>query len=293
MGSIYLNKMADWLRLAGLEVIEFEGWMTRGRSSGGYDSGFPVCMMWHHDASSPNTNPRSTAEYACYNADAKPICNLQVDRTGKVWVLAAGATNTNGSGGPVTLPSGKTVPLDKMNTQAVGMEICNNGVGEEYPAKQIDACFKTSIVIANNLGIPCDDACIHQVWAPTRKIDPATAYAVQGSFHPKSITSSGTWSLTDLQAELRLRSQSLPLPDDGDDEVARSFVRHGDIDTDRWNAYIVHSSGKFWIPTNEALARVQNDFGYAPIPVDDTFMEATGPVIGENPTKDPWGKWTD
>lgn len=284
--------MANWLRLAGLEVIEFEGWMTRGRSSGGFDPGFPVCMMWHHDASAPNTNPRSTAEYACYNADAKPICNLQVDRTGKVWVLAAGATNTNGSGGPVSLPSGKTVPLDKMNTQAVGIEICNNGVGEEYPAVQIDACFKTSIAIANNLGIPADDAMIHQVWAPTRKIDPAVAYGVQGSFKPHSITSSGTWSLIDLQAELRLRSQSLPLPDDEDDDMARSFVRHGDVDSDRWNAYIVFSGGKFWIPTGEALARVQNDFGYAPIPVDDVFMDATGPVIGPNPG-DQWGKWKD
>ena len=37
MGSIYLTDMADWFRAAGLTVVEYGGWKTRARGSGGYN----------------------------------------------------------------------------------------------------------------------------------------------------------------------------------------------------------------------------------------------------------------
>jgi hypothetical protein len=182
-----------------------------------------------------------------------------------------------------------------MNTQAVGMEICNNGLGEPYSSQQIEACLSASMAICNGLGIPIDDVCTHQVWAPTRKIDPAQAGSVQGNWQPQSTTSSGTWSLSDLQAELRKRGQTSipPSIDYEDDEMATAFVRHGTPDGVYWNSYVVVPTGKWWVHTNEAIAKVQENFGYAPIPVDDVYMDATGPVIGPNPeTADAWGKWT-
>jgi len=103
-----------------------------------------------------------------------------IARDGAVWVLAAGAVNTNGKGGPLTLPSGVTVPQDQMNTRAFGMEIANSGVGELYPAAQVAAAFTVSLTLAATLGLRPDDVATHALWAPTRKIDPATAAAVGG-----------------------------------------------------------------------------------------------------------------
>jgi hypothetical protein len=206
----YLTELADWLRAAGLEVIEYGGWQTRARSSGGYANGRPWCVMWHHTASQfPDEN--DAAYIAAVSPDA-PLANLMVDRTGTVWVLAAGATNTNGKGYAMTFSRG-TVPNDQMNTHAVGMEICNSGVGEPYPVAQIDACMAVSLAITAGVGLEPTDVAQHHDWAPDRKIDPATADAVMGVWQPHSINSSGSWSLVDLRAELANRAgQPTPTP---------------------------------------------------------------------------------
>src|SRR5262245_7850563 len=117
--------MADAFAQAGLNVVRYSGWTTRARSSGGYEPGRPLCVMWHHTASS--TSPDNDAYYMCYSSSDRPICNVMIDRAGTVWCLGAGATNTNGKGRSLGFSNG-TVPSDSMNTYAVGMEICNNGV---------------------------------------------------------------------------------------------------------------------------------------------------------------------
>src|SRR5262245_3775622 len=127
MGSVYLTWMADEFRRAGLSVVEYKGWTTRARSSGGFEPGRPYCVMWHHTASV--AAPDNDAYYMCYTSSDRPITNVMVDRAGTVWCLAAGASNTNGKGYAVTFSRG-TVPNDSMNTYAVGMELCNGGTGE-------------------------------------------------------------------------------------------------------------------------------------------------------------------
>lgn len=196
--STYLTWLPSVLREAGLKVVEYDGWESRARSSGGFSDGRPWCVMWHHTAS--DTSPQNDSDYCCHGSPDRPICNLLIARDGEVWVLAAGATNTNGKGGPQSFSRG-TVPLDSMNTYAVGIEIANNGYGQGYPQAQIDACFAASLAITAKVGLLPSDVCTHQVWAPTRKVDPATAAAVQGPWHPDSCTSSGTWDLTDLRDE--------------------------------------------------------------------------------------------
>jgi hypothetical protein len=212
MGSVYLTQLADWCRAEGLDVVEDSGWEHRARSSGGYESGRPWVIMWHHTAS--DTSPQNDVAYICHNSPDAPISNILLDRHGTVWVCAGGATNTNGKGKATSVSKG-TVPADSMNTYAVSIEIANNGVGEAYPQAQIDAAFVLSNMLARRLGLAPDDCCTHQAYAPDRKIDPATAGAVQGSWQPDSVTSSGTWSLPDLQDEAERRSQ--PEPDEGDD----------------------------------------------------------------------------
>lgn len=211
MGSRYLTDLASWARQAGLVVIEVAGWQTRARSSGGYDNGRPWCVMWHHTASPASWDGNKDANYIATGSPDSPIANLYISRSGTVYVCAAGATNTNGKGGPLKMSKG-TVPLDQMNTHAVGIEMGNNGVGEPWPQAQIDAAFKLSNQLCAKLGLRPTDIANHSTWAPTRKIDPATAAAVQGPWKPRSINSSGSWNQDDVRNEAARRAGSTPAP---------------------------------------------------------------------------------
>jgi len=221
MSGGLLTDLANVLRAAGCVVVEYDGWQSRARSGGSarYPSEGPWAVYWHHTAS--DTSPANDASYMCHGSGDRPVANLLMARDGAVWVLAAGPTNTNGKGGPHTLPDGRTVPLDSANSRVIGMEIANNGVGQAFPAAQIDACFRASTALCDAYRVRPDNVVIHQVWAPSRKIDPATASAVQGAWRPDSTTSSGTWSLGDVRAECLARAGGSPPPTDpnGDDEL--------------------------------------------------------------------------
>jgi len=232
VGSLYLTGMADWFRAAGLKVVEYDGWKTRSRSSGGYDTGRPWGVMWHHTAS--NTSPENDANYMCSGSPDRPIANLMIARDGTVWVLAAGATNTNGKGSGVVWSKGR-VPDDSMNTYAVGMEICNSGVGEAYSEAQIDGAFGASIAVIQNLGLTPTDLSEHNTYAPDRKIDPATAAGVQGGWKPDSSTSSGTWDVNDLISEHAARChQQGPEPAPEPEPEPENYMTNG--------------SGTIWFP---------------------------------------------
>ena len=125
------------------------------------------------------------------NADDAPIGNMLLARDGSAWLGAAGAANTAGKGGPLTLSRG-TVPVDGANSRTWAIEAANNGVGEPWPAVQIDAYFAISNELNRRFGNTPDDVFNHATWAPGRKIDPATAGAVPGLWRPSSSTSAGT-----------------------------------------------------------------------------------------------------
>src|SRR5262245_56017139 len=98
MSGRFLTDLADLLDRAGLDVVTVDGWQTRARSSGGYADGRPWCVVWHHTAS--RSTPENDVSYILNSSDA-PLCNVYVARDGEMWVIAAGATNTNGKGGPM------------------------------------------------------------------------------------------------------------------------------------------------------------------------------------------------
>jgi hypothetical protein len=210
-GPIWLTHMADILRYVGLNVIEMDGWKTRARSSGGY-SDWPLCVMWHHTASGPNSDGWNDANYIASGSSNSPLSNLYINRAGTVWVVAAGATNTNGQGNSIRFSRG-TVPQDGMNARALGVEMGNNGVGEQWPRAQIDAMFKVSNAMNLWFGNLPEDISTHTFYAPGRKIDPATANAVAGPWKPKGINTSGSWDRGDIQAECWNRISTIKPPD--------------------------------------------------------------------------------
>lgn len=214
MGSLYYD-LVTILRNAGCTVAEnstTNGWQRRARSSGGF-SAPPLGVWWHHTASS--TTPQSDLSWMINGCPDAPVGNMLLDRTGTFWPVAGGASNCAGKGGPHTFSRG-TAPLDQGNTTGFQIEAANSGLGEAWPQAQVDAYYRGSNALNAFVGNQPTDVISHQVWAPTRKIDPATAAAVQGPWKPRSCTSSGTWNLDDIKAECARRAAS---PDQGDDEV--------------------------------------------------------------------------
>lgn len=297
MGSTYLTELANWCRSAGLHVIEEPGWQTRARNSGGYDYGRPWCIMWHHTAS--QASAASDVNYIINSPDG-PLSNIYLARDGTVHIIAAGATNTNGKGGPTPISKG-VVPLDSMNSYAVGIEAANNGVGESWPQAQIDAYFDLSNCLTSRLGLLPTDICTHAEYAPSRKIDPAKANVVQGPWKPGSINSSGTWNNDDIRQECNRRAgtQPAPQPPDPEDDMKWSRLQiaeagaifmgmsdgrvmpqiewvNGD-DPDQLQRYLNYEQFGFGFEMRLSYTDLKGTCLMGSVPGrDDRFMEATG-----------------
>jgi hypothetical protein len=286
MGSLWLTSTADWLRAAGVHVVEYDGWKTRARSSGGYEPGRPHCVMWHHTASA--TSPANDCNYMCHGADARPVANVLIARDGAVWLMAAGATNTNGSGRSISFSRG-TVPTDSMNSYAFGMEIANNGVGEDYPQAQVDAAFRVSNTMNARLGNQPGDVSTHQFYAPDRKVDPAMGgNNVQGPWHPRECTNAGSWNRDDLVAECKRRGSPPPPPED--DDMPHPFDGIWQM-SGASAQYAVYKGGyKVWIPDSatleakRALCAINGLPQGTNIEKNPAMFKAFGPVLGVIPS---------
>ena len=165
--ALWMDNLANALRYVGLAVVEVEGWQRRSRSSNSGYSRVPTHVVVHHTASA--TSAENDVNYMTFNADAKPIANLYIERNGVVHVMAGGPTNTNGSGEDKW---GGGVPDDSMNSYAVGIEIGNDGIGEYYPEAQVDAARLASAVLLVALNEPIGHLRSHFEWTD-RKVDPS------------------------------------------------------------------------------------------------------------------------
>jgi hypothetical protein len=164
--------------------------------------------VWHHTASSASVE--SDLNYMINGSPDAPVGNVLVDRVGVMWPVAAGAANTQGKGGPAYFSRG-ACPLDKGNSTLWAFEIACNGVGEPYSQDTIDSTFAASNALNAHWGNIPEDVITHASYT-TRKIDPATATAVQGPWQPGSVNSSGTWNVSDLKDECRRRAGTTPPP---------------------------------------------------------------------------------
>jgi hypothetical protein len=207
VGARYLTDLADVCRAAGLGVIEVDDWQTRARGSGGYDTGQPGHVIVHHTASGPGSDGWPDVNYCCYGDTDAPIGNLYLARTGEVYVMAAGGSNTNGSGFD---PCG-IVPDDGMNSRSIAVEAGNAGTGEAWPPGQQDTYVRLVRALCDAYGIGVGQVHAHFEWAPDRKIDPAgsSAYAAGAAM----------WDMDAFRGDVALAAGPTPTPppDDGDD----------------------------------------------------------------------------
>jgi LysM repeat protein len=188
-GGRVLLDLADVLRRAGLRVREVDGWQQRQRGGSGYGQADPIGIIVHHTASSPGWDGEQDVNYLTFQCDVKPMANLYVDRAGQWWVLAGGATNTNGAGGPWG-----PIPEDSANSRVIGIEAGNNGVGEPWPDVMQDAYVAGVAALADAYDVGRENILSHQEWAPTRKMDPA------GPSRFGSINGSHSWDMDRFRA---------------------------------------------------------------------------------------------
>lgn len=182
MGSIWLTDLADQLRAHGPPgpIREMPDWKTRGNGAfRGYERLAGICI--HHDASTGSADPtgQRSAYAQCYTDNERPNAALHVAWDGGVWVLAAGATNTQGAGGGLFgLPVDTSGPYVG-NGNVIGIEQGNNGVGEPYPAAQQNStlwlCQVLPAIYGPRYGLQLGDVCSHFEWrgALGGKNDPA------------------------------------------------------------------------------------------------------------------------
>lgn len=294
MAGLWYTGLPDILRDAGVVVSVGpinQGWENRSRSSGGFPS-TPLAVFWHHTAS--KTTVDNDLTWQCHTCPDKPVGNMLIDRTGTVWPVAAGASNCAGKGGPATFSRG-TIPADTGNTRGWQIEVANNGVGEPWPVVQIDAYFAASNALNAYFGNSPGDVITHHAWAPTRKIDPARADAVQGPWHPDSINTSGTWALDDIRAECLQRAQQAPPtpnPGDDDDMLKGIYQSNGPA------LYVCYSSGTKLFITDDGMWSGAIDLCHkAGLPADPVKVEpgefaAMGIVSGPRPANtDEWGNY--
>jgi hypothetical protein len=277
MTGIYYVEAADWLRSVGLTVVEVKGWQTRARSSGGFAAP-PLGVAWHHTASQTTIQNDTNWEY--FYSDVRPIGNMTLARNGDIWIGAAGAANTQGKGGPVTLSRG-TIPIDGGNTRAWAIEVCNNGVGEPWPRVQIDAYFAASNELNRRFGNKPTDIFTHAFWTPGRKIDPAKASAVLGPWQPRPTNSSGTWNNDDIRAECSKRATATTPPPTKPPTTG---------DTVNWNPTTATVTGvKDAPPVNTTIANQNNDWAMiaflkaiqkmAGLPITGKYDQPTANVV--------------
>jgi hypothetical protein len=231
VGTRYLTDLADVARAAGLVVHVVDGWERRARGSGGYDSGRPTHVMVHHTASGPSSDPDGDVAYIATGSSDAPLANLYLSRTGEVWVIAAGATNTNGSGS-APWPGG--CPDDQMNTHAIGIEAANGGTGEPWPHVQQTAYVALCSALCAAYGIGSDLVRAHFEWAPGRKIDPAgqSMYA----------SGSSSWQMDSFRDDVavdQLPIPPTPLPPE-DFDMDSFLIQHT---ANGWHA-LVYGDGK-------------------------------------------------
>lgn len=190
--------LADVLRAAGLDVVEYPGWRERTAKLGTKTTWGVLC---HHDAvaARPSRARITPGIIAHGHADLSgPISQLLITDDCKVHVIAAGRANHAGVGLiPGTL-------YTSGNAHLLGIEVNNDGVGEQWSAPLLETYLTTVAACLRHLGLGAERAIAHKEFALPRgrKIDPFGPWSPfwhRAPFPGQSWAQMGRWR--DLVAE--------------------------------------------------------------------------------------------
>lgn len=151
--------LPDRLRAFGVQVREVPGWENRGK-----EPFQPHGVVIHHTANPNKADAPSLNLVTNGRSDLPgPLCQVLLSRSGIAYIVAAMRANHAGAGGWKGLSG---------NTSVFGIEAENDGVGEPWPAKQLEAYRRVCAAMLDGIGQTAEMVCGHKEWAPTRKVDP-------------------------------------------------------------------------------------------------------------------------
>lgn len=165
--------LAEVLSHPSLEVVAHEGWRTRGAADFS-----PQGIMLHHTAGALNGDAPSLGTCIHGRPDlAGPLCHILLARSGKVHLIAARRANHAGRGAEEVLQKvllGELVEGDARDhgyTDAAaggpnfyGIEVENNGLGEDYPDTQIRNLVLICAAICRAHGWQAERVIHHRQW---------------------------------------------------------------------------------------------------------------------------------
>lgn len=169
----------DAARLAGVRVVEREGWLTHNRA--GHGAWGPVHgVMFHHTVTKGTANTVSICENG-YASLPGPLCHGVIAKDGTLYAVGWGRTNHAGLGdGDVLqavidekspLPTPNQANTDG-NARFYGFECENLGNGiDPWPQAQLDTMALVAYVICRSHVWTEKSVIGHKEWQPG-KIDP-------------------------------------------------------------------------------------------------------------------------
>ena len=170
--------LVEFLKGAGLNVVEYDGWSTRG---GSWSGGHPAGLMIHHTA--PPV-PYPVANLAGV-ADGRIKCNVNIKPDGSVVLVAYRACNySSGQGSSVVLAAARAGNPPSANAAARGLhddmglnsyyvniEVDHWGDGRPIPDVQHDALAIAARVTAAHYDLSAYNTVSHAE-STARKVDP-------------------------------------------------------------------------------------------------------------------------
>lgn len=165
MSTNYPN-LPQHLRKWGLKVEESEGWRTRGRPF----AFRPRAVFCHHTASGSQSGNFASNNVVKFGRPdlPGPLCQFLLGRDGTVRIISGGYANHAGTGGGRSV-----VPRNMGNTYGWGIEAENNGVGERWSEKQLNAYYRLCAALLDLMNTKDVNRVFgHKEWT-SRKIDPA------------------------------------------------------------------------------------------------------------------------
>lgn len=157
----YYHNLADIARRTGFPVVEESGWKSRGHGS----MSTVRSVICHHDAARHSPGTFNTVIRDGHSSLAGPLSHFALRRDGTIHVVAAG----------LCWHAGATINASLYgNPHAIGIEAGNDGLGEPWPRRQLDAYQALCAELCKSFGLPPSRVQGHKEIAyPTgRKVDP-------------------------------------------------------------------------------------------------------------------------
>jgi peptidoglycan hydrolase-like protein with peptidoglycan-binding domain len=156
------NRMRNWLNPIGVQVVEIDGWQSRGRTYATFD---PYGSVNHHTA-----GPRvgvAPSLGICINGRSDlpgPLCNVHQQRNDVVNVVAAGVANHAGRGSWQGMSGNQSV---------FGLEVEHCGYPDEpFDDRRLDISYRVHAAFLSGLEKPnAVMQCQHYEWSTEGKID--------------------------------------------------------------------------------------------------------------------------